>query len=175
VVAVIEAQGHHLARRDRREQLDRAQLQAPVRLAPLPEHVALDANRLISDLLSPGRVDYAFVYRVHAADHKLPFTPLPKEINLGDPSLAGAYAAAEVPVTDFHGGTEMLKGTYIDALPQLVDPATGRVHTSFNQAVAAALGLSVRHKLSANSLGAVPRAVLGLRPWDRGTVLGGRS
>ena len=30
-----------------------------------------------------------------------------------------------------------LKGTYIDALPQLVNPETGRVHTSFNQAVAA--------------------------------------
>jgi DNA polymerase-1 len=29
-----------------------------------------------------------------------------------------------------------LKGTYIDALPQLVNPRTGRVHTSFNQAVA---------------------------------------
>jgi DNA polymerase-1 len=26
-----------------------------------------------------------------------------------------------------------LKGTYIDALPQLVNPVTGRVHTSFNQ------------------------------------------
>ena len=30
-----------------------------------------------------------------------------------------------------------LKGTYIDALPQLVNPETGRVHTCFNQAVAA--------------------------------------
>jgi DNA polymerase-1 len=27
-----------------------------------------------------------------------------------------------------------LKGTYIDALPELVNPATGRVHTSYNQA-----------------------------------------
>ncbi len=30
---------------------------------------------------------------------------------------------------------QKLKGTYIDALPQLVNPETGRVHTSFNQAV----------------------------------------
>jgi DNA polymerase I len=37
---------------------------------------------------------------------------------------------------------QKLKGTYIDALPQLVDPATGRVHTSFNQAVAATGRLS---------------------------------
>ena len=35
-----------------------------------------------------------------------------------------------------------LKGTYIDALPQLVNPDTGRVHTSFNQAVAATGRLS---------------------------------
>ncbi|HYT66339.1 MAG TPA: DNA polymerase I [Vicinamibacterales bacterium] len=35
-----------------------------------------------------------------------------------------------------------LKGTYIDALPQLVHPDTGRVHTCFNQAVAATGRLS---------------------------------
>src|SRR5581483_2107058 len=34
-------------------------------------------------------------------------------------------------------GLMKLKGTYIDALPQLVNPETGRVHTCFNQAVAA--------------------------------------
>ena len=37
---------------------------------------------------------------------------------------------------------QKLKGTYVDALPQLVDPETGRVHTSFNQAVAATGRLS---------------------------------
>jgi DNA polymerase-1 len=35
-----------------------------------------------------------------------------------------------------------LKGTYIDALPQLIHPQTGRVHTCFNQAVAATGRLS---------------------------------
>jgi DNA polymerase-1 len=35
-----------------------------------------------------------------------------------------------------------LKGTYVDALPQLVDPETGRVHTSFNQTVTATGRLS---------------------------------
>jgi DNA polymerase-1 len=37
---------------------------------------------------------------------------------------------------------QKLKGTYVDALPELVNPATGRVHTSFNQAVAATGRLS---------------------------------
>ncbi len=35
-----------------------------------------------------------------------------------------------------------LKGTYIDALPMLIHPVTGRVHTVFNQAVAATGRLS---------------------------------
>jgi DNA polymerase-1 len=37
---------------------------------------------------------------------------------------------------------QKLKGTYVDALPALVVPATGRVHTTFNQAVAATGRLS---------------------------------
>jgi DNA polymerase-1 len=39
-------------------------------------------------------------------------------------------------------GLQKLKGTYIDALPHLVHPQTGRVHTCFNQAVAATGRLS---------------------------------
>ncbi|GAB3711389.1 hypothetical protein GCM10027592_48900 [Spirosoma flavus] len=35
-----------------------------------------------------------------------------------------------------------LKNTYVDVLPQLISPRTGRVHTSFNQAVAATGRLS---------------------------------
>ena len=37
---------------------------------------------------------------------------------------------------------QKLKGTYVDALPALVHPGTGRVHTTFNQAVAATGRLS---------------------------------
>ena len=35
-----------------------------------------------------------------------------------------------------------LRGTYADALPKMVNPATGRIHTSYNQAVAATGRLS---------------------------------
>ena len=38
---------------------------------------------------------------------------------------------------------QKLKSTYVDALPQLVNPRTGRIHASFNQTVAATGRLSV--------------------------------
>src|SRR5437588_8044599 len=41
-----------------------------------------------------------------------------------------------------HRQIAKLKGTYVDALPALVNPATGRLHTSFNQTVAATGRLS---------------------------------
>ncbi len=41
-----------------------------------------------------------------------------------------------------HRGLKKLLGTYIEALPQLINPRTGRVHTSFNQAVTATGRLS---------------------------------
>lgn len=37
---------------------------------------------------------------------------------------------------------QKLKGTYIEALPKMINPLTGRVHTSFNQSVAATGRLS---------------------------------
>lgn len=41
-----------------------------------------------------------------------------------------------------HRGLKKLLGTYIDALPQLINPSTGKIHTSFNQTVAATGRLS---------------------------------
>ena len=41
-----------------------------------------------------------------------------------------------------HRGLMKLKSTYVDALPALINPRTGRVHSSFNQALAATGRLS---------------------------------
>ncbi len=41
-----------------------------------------------------------------------------------------------------HRGLSKLKGTYVDALPQLIDPEDGRIHTTYNQAGAATGRLS---------------------------------
>jgi DNA polymerase-1 len=54
--------------------------------------------------------------------------------------LANAYPVAQ-HVLDYRQLTK-LKGTYIDALPQLIRPNTGRVHTTFNQTGAATGRLS---------------------------------
>ncbi len=53
--------------------------------------------------------------------------------------------AAEHPLPKLileYRSLEKLRGTYVDALPGLVHPRTGRIHTSFNQAVAATGRLS---------------------------------
>ncbi|GAB4495774.1 MAG: DNA polymerase I [Saprospiraceae bacterium] len=53
--------------------------------------------------------------------------------------------AATYPIcTDIlaHRGLMKLKSTYVDALPALINPRTGRVHSSFNQALAATGRLS---------------------------------
>lgn len=67
---------------------------------------------------------------------------------------AGAYSTNEEILQRIHSkhpivdkileyrGKKKLIGTYLDALPQLINPRTGRVHTSFNQTVAATGRLS---------------------------------
>jgi DNA polymerase-1 len=44
-------------------------------------------------------------------------------------------------ILDFRS-LQKLKSTYVDALPEMINPSTGRVHTSYNQAVAATGRLS---------------------------------
>ena len=53
--------------------------------------------------------------------------------------------AGKFPIVDKilkYRGVKKLISTYVEALPQLVNPATGRIHTSYNQAVTATGRLS---------------------------------
>ena len=47
--------------------------------------------------------------------------------------LKGKHPIIEL-ILDYRGYKKLL-GTYIDALPELINPKTGRIHTSYNQAV----------------------------------------
>ncbi len=56
-----------------------------------------------------------------------------------------ADLAADFPIVDMilkYRGLSKLKSTYVDALPKLVNPRTGRIHSSFNQALTATGRLS---------------------------------
>ncbi len=66
-----------------------------------------------------------------------------KSISTAADVLEGLAAEHEIArkVLDYRQLTK-LKGTYIDALPDLIDPKTGRVHTTFNQTGAATGRLS---------------------------------
>ena len=61
----------------------------------------------------------------------------------GEDVLVGLAAKSDIvrDILDYRQ-LQKLKSTYVDALPQLVNPKTGRVHTSYNQAVAATGRLS---------------------------------
>lgn len=55
-------------------------------------------------------------------------------------ALAGTHPLPE-SVLEYRS-LEKMRGTYVEALPKLVHPQTGRIHTSFNQAIAATGRLS---------------------------------
>lgn len=75
---------------------------------------------------------------------KLPVVKRTKTSRSTDASVLEALAEQhQLPATILEQRQlAKLKGTYIEALPRLVNPTTGRIHTSFNQGVAATGRLS---------------------------------
>jgi molybdate/tungstate transport system substrate-binding protein len=80
----------------------RAGLAQTLRDRIVPEHLMADEGELWA-LLSSRAVDYAFLYRSTAEDHRLKLTALPDAANLGRPELGAQYARAAVPVVLEHG------------------------------------------------------------------------
>ncbi|MEX0966801.1 MAG: DNA polymerase I [Bacteroidia bacterium] len=76
-------------------------------------------------------------------DPKAKRTSKTKQYSTSEDVLARLAANHEVAakLLDFRS-IQKLKSTYVDALPLMINPKTGRVHTSYNQAVAATGRLS---------------------------------
>ncbi|MEZ6140365.1 MAG: DNA polymerase I [Zavarzinella sp.] len=112
-----------------------------LRLEQLEEEIQTKANRTfnVSSLKQLREVLYD--------DLKLPVlkrTGLTNEASTDQDTLEKLAAHGhELPrLLIEHRQISKLKGTYVDALPKLVNPRSGRVHTSFNQTVAATGRLS---------------------------------
>ena len=92
------------------------------------------------NLASPKQIQ-----EVLYVQHKLPVL---KKTPTGQPSTAEevlAELALDYPLPRLlleHRGLSKLKSTYTDKLPEMINPRTGRVHTSYHQAVAATGRLS---------------------------------
>lgn len=72
-------------------------LEATLRAAVSPAALAVDETELLGQLEARA-IDYAFLYRSTAEDHRLKVVTLPEGINLGQASLAATYATASVEV-----------------------------------------------------------------------------
>jgi molybdate/tungstate transport system substrate-binding protein len=71
--------------------------------------LAADETELMSQLEAKA-VDYAFLYRSTAEDHRLKMVALPPELNLGHRELDERYTAAELEVKMKTGGSNQLRG-----------------------------------------------------------------
>ncbi|MCB5226459.1 DNA polymerase I [Alishewanella sp. 16-MA] len=104
------------------------------------EHLAYDAAGKEFNLASPKQLQEILFEQM-----KLPVL---KKTPSGTPSTAEEVLAELALEYDFpkliteHRGLSKLRSTYTDKLPKMVNPATGRVHTSYHQAVAATGRLS---------------------------------
>lgn len=93
------------------------------------------------NILSPKQVGEILFERMHIAEK-------PKKTRNGQyvtsEDVLETYRSGN-PIVDLilkYRGLKKLLGTYVDALPQLINPETGKIHTSFNQTVTATGRLS---------------------------------
>lgn len=73
-----------------------------------PSNVRSAEVELIA-LLEAGQIDYLFIYRSVAEQHKLPYITLPTEINLKDEEYASYYRRAKLDITGSKPGTVITK------------------------------------------------------------------
>jgi DNA polymerase-1 len=125
--------------------VDREQLHAlSSAMARQMQEIELEAHReagSVFNLESPKQLQQILFERLQL--------PVARRTPTGQPSTGEdvleelAEAGYRLPrlILDYRGLAK-LKGTYTDRLPEMINPATGRIHTSYHQAVAATGRLS---------------------------------
>jgi DNA polymerase-1 len=135
VLSRIERQGVLIDR----AQLERQSAELAERMAGIKEQ-AYEAAGEPFNLGSPKQIQTVLFERMQL--------PVRKKTPKGQPSTSEAALeelaqAHELPRLILqHRGLSKLKSTYTDRLPEQINPRTGRVHTSYHQAVAATGRLS---------------------------------
>ena len=111
------------------------------RMKALEGQIFQEAGGIQFNILSPKQVGEILFERMKIVDK-------PKKTKTGQyvtsedvlESLRSEHTIVDLILK--YRGLKKLLGTYVDALPQLVNPATGKIHTSFNQTVTATGRLS---------------------------------
>ena len=111
------------------------------RMETLEKQIYQEAGGTPFNILSPKQVGDILFDRMKIVDK-------PKKTKTGQYVTSEDVLEslrAEHKIVDLilqYRGLKKLLGTYVDALPQLVNPATGKIHTSYNQTVTATGRLS---------------------------------
>ena len=111
------------------------------RMEALEKEIYQEAGGIQFNILSPKQVGDILFDRMKIVDK-------PKKTKTGQYVTSEDVLEAlraEHRIVDLilqYRGLKKLLGTYVDALPQLVNPATGKIHTSYNQTVTATGRLS---------------------------------
>ena len=111
------------------------------RMKTLEQHIFDESGGTPFNILSPKQVGEILFDRMKIVDK-------PKKTKTGQyvtsedvlESLRSEHRIVDLILK--YRGLKKLLGTYVDSLPQLVNPATGKIHTSFNQTVTATGRLS---------------------------------
>jgi DNA polymerase I len=116
-------------------------------LKQLGIEVAIELRRLESDIYELAGEEFNINSPKQLSEilfTKLGITP-PKKTATGFSTNAEVLQGLKHPLADKmleYRGLEKLRSTYIESLPNEIDPKTGRIHCSFNQVVAATGRLS---------------------------------
>ena len=158
--------------RPRLKEAGAEQLFHEIEMPLIPVLAEMETNGVLIDTAALSDTSRTFTERMHAieqeiyaeAGHEFNIAS-PKQVGevlFGEMKIVekpkktktGQYVTSEevlqqlrtkAPIIDKilqHRGLKKLLGTYVDALPKLINPRTGHIHTSFNQAVTATGRLS---------------------------------